>query len=381
MSKIIIAPDSFKESMSAKEAAEAIREGFLEVGKEHKYDLIPMGDGGEGTMEALTANFDGKQQTVRVEGPNAHPVEATYALSADGQIAIMDMAQASGLDHVSEDARKVGEASTYGTGEMIKAALDQGAQKIILGIGGSATNDGGAGMIEALGARLLNDQGEAIARGGLGLEALSAINVVDLDPRLKMTEIVVACDVTNPLLGERGATAIYGPQKGADESMVKRLDDALAHFHELSVEATGKDVKDTAGAGAAGGLGAGLLAYLDAELKPGIDLVLEETDFRRRAQGADVVITGEGKIDGQSVYGKTPVGVAKAAKENDTFVIAICGQLGDEYERVHEHGIDAAFTLVPGAIDVKDAMENGAAYLTQVARNIAKVMWHDEARP
>ncbi|SDI88709.1 glycerate kinase [Natribacillus halophilus] len=373
MANIIIAPDSFKESMSAREAAEAIQTGFQQAGDEHEYHLIPMGDGGEGTMEALAANLAGVYHTLQVEGPNGRPVEATYALSADGKTAIMEMAQASGLDHVAEHDRNVGAASTYGTGEMIRAALDQGARKIILGIGGSATNDGGAGMIEALGGRLLNEQGEAVAKGGVGLEELSSIDLSGLDARLENTDIVVACDVTNPLLGEQGASAIYGPQKGANADMVHRLDNAIAHFHTLTVETTGHDVKDTPGAGAAGGLGYALLAYLNAELKPGIDLVLDETGFRDSARHADVIVTGEGKIDGQSAYGKTPVGVAKAGKETGTFVIAMAGQLGEGYEEVYEHGIDAVFSLVPGVISVQDAMENGRTYLQQVTRNIAVI--------
>ncbi|QQK79344.1 glycerate kinase [Salicibibacter cibi] len=373
MPNIIIAPDSFKESMSARQAAEAIQSGFQQSGVHHDYHLIPMGDGGEGTMEALTANLDGTYHKLQVEGPNIHPVEATYAVSKDGKTAIMEMAQASGLDRVAAQHRDVGTASTYGTGEVIRAALDQGVQKIILGIGGSATNDGGAGMIEALGAKLLDDQGRPIARGGVGLEHLATIDVSELDPRLQKTEIVVACDVTNPLLGEKGASAIFGPQKGADTAMVQRLDHALAHFHARTVEATGNEQQKTPGAGAAGGLGYALLAYLNAELKPGIDLVLEESNFRAYARKADVIITGEGKIDGQSVYGKTPVGVAKAGKETGTFVIAICGQLGEGYEEVYDHGIDAVFSLVPGAISVQDAMEHGGTYLRKVARNIANV--------
>ncbi|AXF57551.1 glycerate kinase [Salicibibacter kimchii] len=373
MANILIAPDSFKESMSSREAAEAIQAGFQQAGGNHNYHLIPMADGGEGTMEALTTNLDGIYQTLQVEGPNAHPVEATYAVSADGNTAIMEMAQASGLDRVAEQHREVGAASTYGTGEMIRAALDQRVHKIILGIGGSATNDGGAGMLQALGARLLDQQEESITRGGLGLEKLVTIDVSELDPRLQQTEIIVACDVTNPLLGETGASAIFGPQKGADVAMVERLDQALAHFHEQTLKVIGHDKKDVPGAGAAGGLGYGLLSYLNAELKPGIDLVLEETNFRTHAHDADLIITGEGKIDGQSVYGKTPVGVAKAGKESDTFVIAVCGQLGDNYEQVYNHGIDAVFSLVPGAVSVKEAMENGGKYLQQAARNIAMV--------
>ncbi|AXF57008.1 glycerate kinase [Salicibibacter kimchii] len=373
MAKIIIAPDSFKESMSAREAAEAIHSGFQQAGGDQAYHLIPMGDGGEGTMEALVEYYDGVYHTVQVEGPNEHLVDAIYALSADGKTAIMEMAQASGLDQVAEPNRDIGAASSYGTGKMMRAAIDQGVRKIILGIGGSATNDGGAGMMAALGARLLNEHGEMISRGGLGLESLASIDLSGLDARLEHTDIVVACDVTNPLLGNSGASTVYGPQKGADAAMVQKLDSTLAHFHKLTVETTGYDVKDIAGAGAAGGLGYALLVYLNAELKPGIDLVLEETDFRGVARDADLIITGEGKIDGQSVYGKTPVGVAKAGKETGTFVIAIGGQLGKGYEEVHDHGIDAVFSLVPGVVSVKDAMKNGREYLRHTARNIAVV--------
>ncbi|GAK09898.1 glycerate kinase [Geomicrobium sp. JCM 19038] len=373
MVHLVIAPDSFKESMTAEAAAHALARGFRNIRPNLTTDLIPMGDGGEGTMEALTASLEGTTINVDVEGPNKQTVTATYALSKDGKTAIMDMASASGIHYNTKENRNVLEASTYGTGELIRHALDQDITKIIIGIGGSATNDGGAGMIEALGATLLDKKDQPISRGGAALKQLVHIDTAGVDSRLHDVEVVVACDVKNPLLGPEGASAIYGPQKGATVEDVEQLDAALANFHNCTVLATGNDVKNIPGAGAAGGLGAGLLAYLDAKLVPGIELVLEETNFKERVKHADLVLTGEGKIDGQSIYGKTPVGVALAAKEANKPVIAVCGALGEGYKTVYEHGIDAVFSIVPGAIDLEDALANGEQYLEETAENIARV--------
>ncbi|GAK03699.1 LOW QUALITY PROTEIN: glycerate kinase [Geomicrobium sp. JCM 19037] len=375
MVHIVIAPDSFKESMTALEAATAIKRGFQKTDPEATFDVIPMGDGGEGTMEALTANLGGERIELQVEGPNTKTVTAHFAISEDGTTAVMDMAAASGIHITAKADRNVYEASTYGTGEMISAALDRGVSRIIIGIGGSATNDAGAGMIEALGAKLLDENGNAINRGGGALAKLAKIDISGLDERLAKTEIIVACDVTNPLLGPEGASAVYGPQKGADERAVVELDQALDVFNQRTIEATGKDVSNIPGAGAAGGLGAGFWPFSDATLQPGIELVLAETDFHTRVQKADLVFTGEGKIDGQSVYGKTPIGVAKAAKQEGKRVIAVCGALGTGYKDVYEHGIDAVFSIVPGAVSLEDAMANGASYLEDAAENIARV-WH-----
>lgn len=374
--KIVIAPDSFKESMTAKQAAEAVKRGFESIYKGSvAYDLIPMADGGEGTTQSLADGLKGTLHEKVVTGPLGQPVTATYAISGDQSTAIIEMAEASGLALVPFEKRNPLKTTTYGTGELVKAVLEHGVSKIIFGIGGSATNDGGAGMIEALGGVLYGKNGQRLTRGGEGLQDLVEMDLTNLDPRLKQVIVEVACDVDNPLLGPRGASAIYGPQKGASPEMVEQLDQALANFHDVMELATGKDVKNIPGAGAAGGIGAGLLACLDAKLEPGIDIVLKQTNFAERVADADIVITGEGKIDSQTIYGKTPIGVAKVAKKSSgAIVIAICGTLGDGHEAVFEHGIDAAFSIVPGPCQIEDAIKNGPEYMEATARNVARVM-------
>ncbi|MFD1414069.1 glycerate kinase family protein [Oceanobacillus jeddahense] len=373
--KIIIAPDSFKESMTAKQAAEAIARGFSTVFQEEvNPEIIPMADGGEGTTQSLADALQGTIYYKTVTNSNGEPVQAAYAISGDNSTAIIEAAEASGLELIPPHQRNPLLATTYGTGELIQAALEHGITKIILGIGGSATNDGGAGMLEALGVQFYHRNGERLDQGGGHLIDLDHIDISNLDPRLENVEIVVACDVDNPLLGANGASAVYGPQKGATEDMVNQLDKALRNYHNVQERTTSKSVKDIPGSGAAGGLGAGLLAFLDAKLEPGVEIVLKETNFYERASGADLVITGEGKIDGQTIYGKTPVGVAKAAKQSNIPVIAVCGTLGQNYEKVYEHGIDAAFSVIQAPCELKDALENGPVYLEGLATNIAKVL-------
>lgn len=374
--KIVIAPDSFKESMTAKQAAEAIELGFRSVfGESLKTDIIPMADGGEGTTQSLADALQGKMYEQVVTGPLGEKVMATYALSGNQSLAIIEMAEASGLALVPVEKRNPLITSTYGTGELIKAALDHGVEKIILGIGGSATNDGGAGMIEALGGELIYRDSQPSSRGGGALLDLIDIDLTNLDPRLKQTEIVVACDVDNPLLGANGASAIYGPQKGATEEMVEQLDKALANYDSVLARVTGRDVKDIPGAGAAGGIGAGLLHCFDAFLEKGVEIVLQETDFYKRASEADLVITGEGKIDAQSIYGKTPIGVAQAAKaQGIKKVIAFCGTLGKDYELVYDAGIDAVFSIAEGPCTLDEALTRGPEFLEAAARNVARVL-------
>ncbi|MDQ0299978.1 glycerate kinase [Salibacterium salarium] len=374
--KLVIAPDSFKESMTAMQAAKSIEQGFRQVYNDQlTSELIPMADGGEGTTRSMVDALDGTLHEEVVTGPNGSRVKAVYAVLGDKKTAVIEMAEASGLALVPKEERNPLFATTFGTGELIKAALDKGVKKIILGIGGSATNDGGAGMFQALGGELLDELGEELPVGGASLARLNAVDCSNLDQRLSRTDIITACDVNNPLTGENGASVIYGPQKGADDKMVKQLDDALYQYAEVIWDQLRIDVNNLPGAGAAGGLGAGLKAFLDAELEPGIDIVLKETGFHERAQAADLVITGEGKIDKQTVFGKTPVGVAKAVPNKDnTSVIALCGQLGDGYEAVFSHGITAAFSIMPGPASVETAMENGPAYIEQLARNIA-ALW------
>ena len=374
--KIVIAPDSFKESMTAKQAAEAIELGFRSVfGESLETEIIPMADGGEGTTQSLADALQGNMHEQVVTGPLGEKVAATYALSGDQSLAIIEMAEASGLALVPLEKRNPLITTSYGTGELIKAALDRGVEKIILGIGGSATNDAGAGMIEALGGELIYRDSQSSIRGGAALIDLKDLNLTNLDPRLKKTESIVACDVDNPLLGANGASAVYGPQKGATEEMVEQLDKALANYHNVLARVTGRDVKDIPGAGAAGGLGEGLLQCFDAVLEKGVEIILHETDFYNRVSGADLVITGEGKIDAQSICGKTPIGVAQAAKNQGVKkVIAFCGTLGDNYELVYNAGIDAVFSIAEGPCTLEEALGKGPELLEAAARNVGRVL-------
>jgi glycerate 2-kinase len=371
--KVIIAPDSFKESLSALEVANAIEKGFRDIFPEAEYVKIPMADGGEGTVQSLVDATGGRIVKTEVTGPLGDRVQAFFGMLGDGKTAVIEMAAASGLHLVPSEKRNPLVTTTRGTGELILAALDEGAEHIIIGIGGSATNDGGAGMIQALGGRLLNRHGQEIGPGGGSLSELADIDLSGLDQRLKCVKIEVACDVDNPLTGPKGASAVFGPQKGATPEMVVTLDKNLHHYADVIERVLGKQVKDIPGAGAAGGLGAGLLAFLDAKLKRGVEIVLETVNFHERIQGASLVITGEGRIDGQTIFGKTPIGVAKAAKRYNIPVIAIAGSVSDDSDVVRSHGIDALYSIVPGIIPLEKALANARYYVTQTARNIAAV--------
>ncbi|WP_252314973.1 glycerate kinase [Sinobaca sp. H24] len=375
--KIVIAPDSFKESMTALEAAESMKKGWKDIfGEEASVDVIPMADGGEGTTTSLAEALEASMHQIEVTSPNGEKVTAEYAVSKDGRTAVLEMAEASGIGLVDEKERNPLTATSYGTGELIQDALGKGVEKIIIGIGGSATNDGGAGMIQALGGRLLDNEGQEVAAGGAALAGLHSIHLSGLDDRLKQVSISVACDVKNPLTGKNGASAVYGPQKGATPDMVKTLDEALGVFADVMKRDLNADIAHIEGAGAAGGMGAGLIGCLDASLESGIDIVLKETNFYERVKGADLVVTGEGKMDSQTVYGKTPVGVAKAAHSvnKNAVVLAVCGQLGEGYEAVYEHGITAAFSMVPGPNDLQTALKNGPEYAEKISRSLA-LMW------
>jgi glycerate kinase len=369
--KIVIAPDSFKESLSALEVANAVEKGFREVFPEAEYVKVPMADGGEGTVQSLVDATGGCIVETEVTGPLGERVSAFFGMLGDGKTAAIEMAAASGLHLVPREKRNPLVTTTRGTGELILAALDEGAEHIIIGIGGSATNDGGAGMIQALGGRLLDRYGQEIGPGGGSLSELADVDLSGLDERLKRVKIEVACDVDNPLTGPKGASAIFGPQKGASPEMVAVLDQNLQHYATVIERVLGKQVKDIPGAGAAGGLGAGLLAFLNAELKRGVDIILETVKFAEKIQGAALVITGEGRIDGQTIFGKTPVGVAKTAKRYGIPVIAIAGSVSDDSDVVLNHGIDALYSIVPGIISLEKAIENAEYYIKKVARNIA----------
>lgn len=371
--KIVIAPDSFKESLTALEVAESIEKGFKRILPDAKYVKVPMADGGEGTVQSLVDATGGKIIQKQVTGPLGEPVEAFFGILGNKSTAVIEMAAASGLHLVPTDKRNPLLTTTRGTGELIVAALDYGVKHIIIGIGGSATNDGGMGMAKALGAQFLDKNGAEIGEGGGALGELASINLSNVDSRLEDIKIDVACDVNNPLTGERGASAIFGPQKGATPEMVSQLDDYLGHFADIVERYLGKQIKDVSGAGAAGGLGGGLLAFLPAELKRGVDIVIEATGLSDLIQDADLAITGEGKIDGQTIFGKTPIGVAKTAKKYGVPVIGIAGNVSGDSQIVHEYGIDAIFSIVPGVVPLEDAFAHAKEYVERTAANIAAV--------
>ena len=372
--KIVIAPDSYKESLSALEVAQAVEAGFRQVFPDADYVLVPVADGGEGTVDAMVAATGGRKETVTVSGPLGEPVEAFYGLTGDGDTAVIEMAAASGLALVPPDRRNPLLTSSRGTGELIRAALDAGARRFILGIGGSATNDGGAGMVQALGARLLDLEGRELDGSGGDLARLERIDVSALDPRLAECRIEVACDVDNPLTGARGASAVFGPQKGATPEMVQALDANLARLARIVGRDLGVAVDTVPGAGAAGGMGAAMLAFFGATLKPGIEIVTAAVDLDTQVRDADLVITGEGRIDFQTVHGKTPIGVARVAKRHGKPVIGIAGSLGAEVGVVHAHGIDAVFSVLGKPCTLDEALRDAAANVELTARNVAAVL-------
>ena len=372
--KILIAPDSYKESLSAAEVALAIEAGFREVFPDACFHRMPVADGGEGTVDAMVAATGGRRVAAWVTGPLGLPVEAFYGLTGDGATAVVEMAAASGLALVPPALRNPLLTTSFGTGELICAALDAGARHLIIGIGGSATNDGGAGMLQALGVVLVDGAGQALGPGGGGLGALAQIRIDGLDPRLAACSIEVACDVDNPLTGERGASVVFGPQKGATPAMVQRLDANLAHFAAVLQQALGVAVADVPGAGAAGGMGAALLGVLGARLRPGIEIVTTALGLEAAVADADLVIVGEGRLDAQSLHGKAPLGVARIARRHGKPVIAIAGSLGDDVAALQAHGVDASFSVVRRPCSLEDALAGAADTLHAAARNIAAAL-------
>ena len=372
--KIVIAPDSFKESLTALEVANAIETGFKQIFPNAEYVKLPMADGGEGTVQSLVDATQGRLIETEVTAPLGNQVKSFFGLSGDGKTAIIEMAAASGLHLVPMDKRDPCQTTSFGTGELIKQALDLGVQHIILGIGGSATNDGGAGMLQALGLRLLDKNGQSIGFGGAELSKIAEIQMTDLDPRLQYVQIEVACDVNNPLCGERGASAIFGPQKGATPEMVKELDAALAHFAEIAGRDCGKQIKEQPGAGAAGGMGGGLLLLPNVQLKAGVQIVLDNLKLAEQVKEADLVITGEGRMYAQSILGKTPIGVARTAKQFNKPVIVIVGCLREDYEVVYEHGIDAVFPIIRNLGDLPTILKQGEQNLISTAQNVARLL-------
>jgi glycerate kinase len=371
--KIVISPDSFKDSLSAQGVADAITLGLAEVWPDAQLIKCPMADGGEGTVESILAACEGQLRRTTVRGPLGVSVDAAWGWLPHNHTAIIEMAEASGLQLVAPGKRNACTSTTFGTGELIRAALDAGAQRVILAIGGSATNDGGAGAMQALGVKLLDAQGQTLAPGGLALAQLAHIDLSEIDPRLNEVQFDIAADVNNPLCGPHGASAIFGPQKGASPEQVQQLDAALGHFARLCAQALGKDVKDEPGSGAAGGLGFAAKAFLKAQFKAGVEVVAELVGLAEAVKGADLVITGEGRFDAQTLRGKTPFGVARIAREQGVPVIVIAGTLGEGYQDLYEHGIDAAFALASGPMTLEQACAEAPRLLRDRASDIARV--------
>jgi len=377
--KIVIAPDSFKDSLSAAGVAEAIAQGLAQVWPEADLVQRPMADGGEGTVESVLSACDGQWRSQPVQGPLGTTVQARWGWLAASRTAIIEMAEASGLQLLAREQRDACASSTYGTGELIRAALDAGAHRIILAIGGSATNDGGAGAMQALGVQLLDIHGNPLPRGGLALAQLARIDLQQMDPRLAQVRFKIAADVNNPLCGPHGASAIFGPQKGANPEQVELLDAALSHFAQHCAKVLPKDVRDEPGSGAAGGLGFAAKAFLAAQFRPGVEVVAELVGLEQAVEGANLVITGEGRFDTQTLRGKTPFGVARIAQRFNVPVVVIAGTLGDGYEQMYAHGVDAAFALTAGPMTLEQACGEAPRLLRDRARDIAR-LWERVAR-
>lgn len=377
--KIVIAPDSFKDSLSAQGVADAIALGLTGVWPDAQMVKCPMADGGEGTVESILAACEGQLRRTTVLGPLGTPVDAAWGWLPLSLTAIIEMAEASGLQLVAPGQRDACVSSTFGTGELIRAALDAGAQRVILAIGGSATNDGGAGAMQALGVKLLDAKEQTLAPGGLALTHLARIDLSELDPRLAQVRFDIAADVNNPLCGPHGASAIFGPQKGASAAQVEQLDRALGHFADQCAQVLKSDVRDEPGSGAAGGLGFAAKAFLGAQFKAGVEVVAELVGLSEAVKGADLVITGEGRFDAQTLRGKTPFGVARIARQHGVPVIVIAGTLGEGYQALYEHGIDAAFALTSGPMTLEQACSEAPRLLAERASDIARV-WRIAAR-
>ena len=358
--KIVIAPDSFKGSLSALEVCSAAAHGIGALHRGIETVCVPMADGGEGTVQSLVDATGGSLRTVTVQGPLGEPVAAVYGLLGDGVTAVIEMAAASGLPLVPPQLRNPLHTTTFGTGELIKAALDAGARKLIVGIGGSATTDAGLGMASALGARFLDAAGEPVSTTGAGLLKLAHIDLAALDPRLREAQIRVACDVDNPLYGPRGAAHVYGPQKGANPEIVEQLDRGLQQFAAVVARDLGRDLARMPGAGAAGGLGAGLVAFCGGSLEPGVQIVIDTVGLREKMAGADLCLTGEGRLDAQTAFGKTPKGVADVAAETGVPVIAFGGSVALDAEHLHDL-FAAVFSICNQPLSLAEAMEPGTA--------------------
>ncbi len=372
--KVIIAPQAFKGSISALRAAEAMAEGVRRVSPEVDTVLVPVADGGDGTLETLVEASGGEVRTSEVTGPLGERRTAVWGAMGDGRTAVIEMARTSGLALVAVEDRNPLIATTYGLGEAMRDALDAGFRRFIVGIGGSATNDAGAGMAQALGARLLDAGGADLPPGGAALAGLDRIDLAGLDARISDSDVAVACDVSNPLTGPEGASAVYGPQKGATPEMVRQLDAALVHLVDVVRRDLGVEIETVPGAGAAGGLGGGMIGFLGGRLQAGVDIVLSAVGLEDRLEGADLVLTGEGSVDYQTVYNKAPIGVARLAKARGIPVVAIAGSLGEGYKEVHDHGIDAALVITSGPMTLAQASDRAHELVTDAAEQAMRLM-------
>ena len=373
--KFVLAPDSFKESMTALEVADSMERGLRRVFPDCEIVKVPMADGGEGTVRSLVDATEGKIVTVEVMGPLHDPVNAEFGLLGDGETAVIEMASASGIMHTTKENRNPLFTTTYGTGELIKHALDLGVRKIIIGLGGSATNDGGQGMACALGVKFTDLKGNAVALGGGNLHKIANIDISELDPRVAKTDFIVACDVTNPLIGANGASAVFGPQKGATPEMIQTLDRNLEIYAEKITSHLGVSIASVPGSGAAGGLGAGLLAFASARLQSGIEIVINFTGLAEKIIGADIVFTGEGGIDQQTQFGKTPYGVAQTALKvsPNTPVIALSGAIGEGIESLYDENFTAIFGILRRACSLDQALKEGDSNIAFTTENIARL--------
>lgn len=374
MTKYVVAPDSFKESMTAKEVCDAMEKGIKKADSAAEVIKVPMADGGEGTVDSLVDATHGQRVIVEVTGPLGNKISAYYGILGNGTTAVIEMAKASGLEIVEKKKRNPMITTTFGTGELIRDALDHNVKEIIIGLGGSSTNDGGSGMAQALGAKLLDQNNHQIPFGGGNLDKLDKIDISNLDSRLQDVKIILASDVTNPLIGKEGASRVFGLQKGATPEMVEKLENNLQHYAKIVKRDLNKDVASVSGAGAAGGLGAGLMAFTTCEMRQGVDLAIEVTKLEDKIRDTDYVFTGEGGTDFQTKFGKTPYGVAKLGKKYHKPVISLAGYLGEGIDSLYSEGFTAIFGIIPGACDLSTALKNGPSNVARTTENIVRLL-------
>lgn len=374
MTKYVVAPDSFKESMTAKEVCDAMEKGIKKADSAAEVIKVPMADGGEGTVDSLVDATNGQRVIVEVTGPLGNKISAYYGILGNGTTAVIEMAKASGLEIVEKKKRNPMITTTFGTGELIRDALDHNVKEIIIGLGGSSTNDGGSGMAQALGAKLLDQNNNQISFGGGNLDKLDKIDISDLDSRLQDVKIILASDVTNPLIGKDGASRVFGSQKGATPEMVEKLENNLQHYAKIIKRDLNKDVASVSGAGAAGGLGAGLMAFTTCKMRQGVDIAIEVIKLEEKVKSADYIFTGEGGTDFQTKFGKTPYGVAKLGKKYHKPVISLAGYLGEGIDSLYSEGFTAIFGIIPGACDLSTALKNGPSNVARTTENIVRLL-------